>query len=78
MADKFDTEKVISQEEARRVTVIELARSDYRVSEGELEIEDDAVVSFGDDNSAYVQTWLWVDFAGTQLDQSAKKESPQD
>jgi ATP-dependent protease HslVU (ClpYQ) peptidase subunit len=28
--------------------------------EGELEIDDDAVVSCGDDRGAYVQAWVWV------------------
>ncbi len=28
--------------------------------EGELEVDDDAVVSLGDDAGAYVQAWVWV------------------
>jgi len=28
--------------------------------EGEIEIDDDAAVSLGDDAGAYVQGWLWV------------------
>jgi hypothetical protein len=28
--------------------------------EGELEVDEDAIVSMGDDPGAYVQTWLWV------------------
>lgn len=78
MVDKRDIAKNISKEEARRRIAIELAREDDLVSEGGLAIDDDAVVSFGDDNGAYVQTWLWVDFAGTQLDQSVKEEDLQD
>jgi hypothetical protein len=35
--------------------------------DGELEIDDDAVVSEGEDNGAYVQGWVWVSFAGTDL-----------
>jgi hypothetical protein len=35
------------------------------------QIEDDATVSEGDDNGAYVQAWVWVDFAGTALDKHA-------
>ncbi len=27
---------------------------------GELEVDEDATVSMGDDPGAYVQTWLWV------------------
>lgn len=25
-------------------------------------------ISEGDDNGAYIQAWLWVDFTGTELD----------
>ncbi len=35
--------------------------------EGELEIDDDAVVSESDENGAYVQAWAWVSFSGTPL-----------
>jgi hypothetical protein len=36
--------------------------------EGELEFDDDAIVSEGNDNGAYLQAWAWVDFGGTTLD----------
>lgn len=36
----------------------DLAKS-YEV-EGELEVDDDAIVSLGDDPGAYVQVWIWV------------------
>lgn len=55
--------------EADQKAVLELARSDPRVREGELEIDDNAVVSWGFDNGAYVQAWLWVSFEGTPLDE---------
>lgn len=29
--------------------------------EGEIEVDDDAVVSLSNDGGAYVQTWLWVE-----------------
>lgn len=35
--------------------------------EGELEV-DNAIVSEGDDNGAYVLAWVWVPFNGTELD----------
>lgn len=57
-----------------RKAVLELARKDPRVHEGELEIDENAVISSGDDNGAYVQAWLWVDFAGTDLDTTANTE----
>lgn len=43
-------------------------------TEGELEV-DNALVSEGDDNGAYVLTWTWVDFAGTSLDKDGLKVS---
>ncbi len=57
--------------EAQRKVVLELAQKDARVREGELEIDDNAVISYGDDNGAYIQGWLWVDFDGTELDSTA-------
>ena len=44
-----------------------LARDKFE-REGELEIDNNAVVSDGDDNGAYVQAWVWVPFDGTELD----------
>jgi len=28
--------------------------------EGEIEVDNNARVSFGDDNGAYVEAWVWV------------------
>jgi hypothetical protein len=36
-------------------------RAKKMYKEGELEIDDDAVVSHGDDHGAYVQAWIWVE-----------------
>jgi hypothetical protein len=36
-------------------------RAKKMYKEGELEIDDDAVVSKGDDAGAYVQAWVWVE-----------------
>ena len=52
---------------ARRAAILELARERH-VSEGVLEIDDNAKLSEGDDNGTYVQAWVWVDFIGTQFD----------
>lgn len=60
--------EAISEEEADRLAVVEFARKDHRIHEGELEIDGDAVVSHGGDNGAYVQAWIWIDFAGTPFD----------
>jgi hypothetical protein len=42
--------------------------------DGELEVDDEAIVSEGDDNGAYVQTWTWVSFVGTDLDKEEEKD----
>lgn len=34
----------------------------------QMEFDSDAKISEGDDNGAYVQAWVWVPFAGTELD----------
>lgn len=54
----------------REPAIRALAKEQVEV-EGELEIDDDAVVSEGDDNGAYVQAWVWVRFDGTKLDKEA-------
>ncbi len=68
MATKNTNPEAASQEEADRREIVEMARNDYRVCDGELEIDDNAVVSHGDDNGAYVQAWVWVGFGGTRFD----------
>ena len=67
-----------SEQEGDPTAVLELARKDPRVREGDLEIDENAVVSWGSDNGAYVQAWLWVDFNGTQLDQTTKGDDAGD
>ena len=44
---------------ARHAKYIEAARRIYQ-RDGEVEIDDDAVVSYGSDPGAYVQAWVWV------------------
>lgn len=39
----------------------EAAKNEYE-REGEIEIDDNAAVSRGDDTGAYVQAWVWVSF----------------
>lgn len=55
--------------DSRRQKILELARATL-AHEGELEFDDDAVASEGDDNGAYLQAWVWVDFGGTSLDKN--------
>ena len=58
--------------EERRLEIIELAR-DQREQEGAVEIDDNALLSEGNDNGCYMQAWVWVDFAGTRFDKEAHK-----
>jgi len=53
--------------EERRLEIIELAR-EQREQEGAVEIDDNALLSEGNDNGCYVQAWVWVDFASTRFD----------
>jgi hypothetical protein len=42
--------------------------------DGEIEVDESAIVSEGDDNGAYVSAWLWVPFEGTALDKDLEAE----
>lgn len=66
MAEDFEAEN--------RSKILDMARQ--HESEGDLELDDDAVISLGDDNGAYVQMWKWVDFAGTELCRDEKCDDP--
>lgn len=37
-----------------------IARAQEQSAEGEIEVDDDALVSEGCDDGAYVQAWIWV------------------
>ena len=52
----------------RERAIWKLARIDDKLRDGELELDKGAVISEGDDNGAYIQTWMWVPFEGTVLD----------
>jgi len=39
-----------------------------------IDITSNAAISYGDDNGAYVQAWVWVDFAGTDLDNEDEED----
>jgi hypothetical protein len=43
--------------------------ADALARDGEIEIDEDAVVSIGDDSGAYVQAWLWVSDEAAGLSQ---------
>jgi hypothetical protein len=53
--------------EARRVAIVKMARDEHYCG-GEVEVDDNALLSEGDDNGTYVQAWVWVGFAGTEFD----------
>jgi hypothetical protein len=61
-------------DEERRFEIIELAREQHQ-KDGELEIDDDARVSEGNDNGCYVGAWVWLDFAETKFDKE-KEDQP--
>ena len=46
-------------EPARFAAYRKVAKEMYQV-DGEVEVDDDAVVSEGDENGAYVEAWAWV------------------
>lgn len=52
------------------------AKEAVRNKEGELEVDDDAVISAGGDPGAYVMAWLWVpnEDAGIPVDDEEEGE----
>lgn len=63
--------------EPRRQKILKLGRATL-AREGELEFDYDAIASEGDDNGAYLQAWVWVDFGGTNLDKHQSVDSVPD
>jgi len=64
--------------QARRNKIWKLADQSDRLREGELELDISAKISEGDDNGAYIQTWMWVSFDGTKFDKSGEPRGPKD
>jgi hypothetical protein len=62
--------------EARRVGIIELARNEHQ-KDGEVEIDDNAQLSEGNDNGCYVAAWVWVGFSGTPFDKDKEENDEQ-
>jgi hypothetical protein len=54
-------------DDPRREQIVEMARESLG-REGAIEFDDDAVVSEGSDNGAYVEGWIWLSFSGSPLD----------
>ena len=51
----------------RAERIIQLAKERFE-KDGELEFDDEPKMSESDDNGAYVQAWVWIDFTSTELD----------
>ena len=62
------------QAEERRCEIIELARKQREI-EGAVEIDDNALLSEGNDNGCYVAAWVWVDYAGTNFDKEKGEDN---
>ena len=60
------------EDKTRKLTIVAMAKATHH-TDGETEVDDNAEVSEGDDNGAYVQAWIWVTFSGTPLD---KEQQP--
>lgn len=58
---------------ARLERIVALAKEQHEI-EGKCEIDDNATVSEGSDNGAYVQAWVWVSFEDTELSKSENDE----
>lgn len=56
----------------RRALILRMARAAH-AREGEIEIDDNAKLSEGNDNGTYVQAWVWVSFSGTPLDKDKEE-----
>lgn len=56
----------------RREKIMDLAAESPLLRDGQLELDPSAKISEGDDNGAYVQTWMWVPFSGTELDKEGR------
>ncbi len=65
-------EDCLTPTEERRIGIIELARQ-HHGQEGQVEIDDNAQLSEGNDHGCYVQAWVWIDFAGTRFDKEKGK-----
>lgn len=63
--------KLSRKELKRREHIVSLAREQHHV-DGEVEIDEGAKLSEGDDNGCYVQAWVWCDYSGTELDKEAE------
>jgi hypothetical protein len=66
--------KCHTQAEGRRCEIIALARQQCEI-EGAVEIDDNALLSEGNDNGCYLAAWVWVDFARTKFDKEKGEDN---
>ena len=59
------------------LAVVKAAQDEWN-RDGEIELDDDAIVSWGADDGAYVQAWVWVNFEAAGLPQLAKQDGEDD
>lgn len=66
LIDRF--EKIVKQNESSDYQrIVQAYRDGVRVDAPDLEVDDDAEVSMGEDPGAYVMSWTWVDAADAGL-----------
>ena len=63
-----------TQAEERRCEIIGLAR-EQREIEGAVEIDENALLSEGNENGCYVAAWVWVDFARTKFNKEKGEDN---
>jgi hypothetical protein len=68
-----DAIALVSETPERDAAIRKMADEQYG-RDGECEIDNDAIVSEGDDNGAFVAAWVWVDFCGTPFDKDPPDE----
>jgi len=64
--DRHDLEAAPVERDELDRAMLDAAANQYE-NEGTLEIDDDAIISYGDDAGAYVAAWVWVSFDGLPL-----------
>lgn len=64
---QYEASRKLSREHKSREKLIR-EMGQLNAVEGEIEVDDNAVISEGADNGAYVMAWMWVSFVDTPLD----------
>lgn len=72
----IDEARIITEDYVteRRREIVSLA-DDVLGVEGHIEIDDDALLSEGENNGCYVQAWVWLPFDGTKFDKEKEEEN---